>query len=502
MSGNFLKFKRRLCLIRAIRACLVGAAVGLASAGVWLILSKLAVIELDFIYSLYIGLGLAFLSGAAVFLFSRKSDKAFAEELDEKFGLKARVQTMIAYRGEEGALISIQREDADAALSVLPLKSYKFKRAWIFIVALILSAAVLAAGFIVPNMRDYVPPEEIEPFELSQLQREGIRELIRYVERSGMEEEFRTPIAEELDKLLARLEGIDTMPDMQAALAECMAIICDITYDSSTAAEMLDALWNRGDVYFRYLAKALDTSSWSAPDWSDFAENMTEYSGILMGDNNEGEEALRGVASLKWAIESMTSKLDIVLDYSGLDSSDEIYAAIERLFEANPGGFRVLLSGIGSYDDDSAREALDLSLSLNSTVLYDAVSLNRVNAATGEYAMTRLASLFLVPLPEFERPEFVKTGEAIDGGAGSGSDKENENGNNDGGIGEGATYGSDDLVLDPLTGRYVKYGELIDRYYAIMSERLNAGSYTEEQQEAITKYFGLLFSGLEKEEGK
>ncbi len=503
MSKNFLRFKRRLGVIRTVRASLIGLAVGLAAAGVWLILTKLAVIGFEPINSIYIGIGLALVSGGLVFLLSGRSDKSLAEELDEQFGLKARVQTMIAYQGEDGELVELQREDADSVLSTVPLKAYKFKKLWINIVALILAASLLAGGLLVKDMRDYVPPEEVIPFELSELQREGLNELIRYVERSPMEEEYRVLIAEELRTLLSELENATTMPEMEVALAKSMAIICDITYRSSTATEILNVLWDSDDIYLRYLAKALDTSNQSSPSWGDFAENMTEYAAILMGDGNEDEDALTGVAALKWSLESMNLKYDVALKSSGLDEGDELYLAIRNLFEANPGGLLVILGGIDYYDDDTARDMLNQSLNLNGTALYEAVALNKNNASTGEYVMTRLASLFLVPLPEFERPEFVKTGESVDPNKGDANDKENENGINDGGIGEGATYGTDDMVLDPITGEYVKCSELIDRYFALMTEKLNNGSYTEDQKEAIRKYFDLLFAGLEKkEEGK
>ena len=501
MSGTFLKFKRRRNLIRIIRSALVGTSVGLCTAGVWLILTKLAVIGFEPISSLYIGAGLALLTGGILFLFSGRSDGSLAKELDSEFDLKARVQTMIAYEGEEGEIISLQREDTEQTLSRVPIKSYKFKRLWIYLVVLLISAATLVAGLLVKDMRDYVPPEEIEAFELSDMQRAGLNELIRYVENSSMEEEFRAPIVDELRNLLAALEEITTMPDMQAALATSMAVICDITYESSTATEMLNALWDSDDIYFKHLAMTLDTSSWSAPDWGDFAEGLTEFSIVLMGDENEGEGALQGVASLKWALDSMSRKLDFVLESSGLNETDEIYAAINRLFNANPGGFKVILGGIDWLDDDAAREALNQSLNLNSQNIYDAISLNRVNAATGEYTMTRLASLFLVPLPRFERPEFVRNGELPDGSHNSGNDKENVNGNPDGGLGEGATYGGEGQVLDPLTGKYVSYTDLIDKYNAIMNERLDGNSYTEEQKKIIQEYFALLYGGLE-EEGK
>ena len=502
MSENFLKFKRRLAMIRILRSVMTGVSIGLGASGVWLMLIRLALIDINILSTLYVGIGLALISGGIVFLLGRKSNKALAEELDEQFGLKARVQTMIEYEGQVGEVINLQRRDADEALSQIPIKEYKFKGLGIYIVVVVLCVAIFAGGFIVPDMRGYVPPEEIEPFALTALQEAGLGELINYVEASGMEDEFKSVIAAELRTLLDELRVIDTKPDMQAALAKSMAIICSITYESSTATEMLNALWDSGEVYFKHLAKALDTSSWSAPDWADFAENLTDYASALMGDGNEGDGALVGGASLKWAIDSMTRKLDVVLQSSGLGENDEIYAALVKLFNSNPGGLKQLLNTVDDLEDDAARETLIQCLNFNSNALYDAISLNRVNAVVGEYTMTRLASLFLVPVPEFERPNFVKTGESVDGGQGSGSDNDKENGTNDGGIGEGITFGSDDYVLDPMTGEYVKVGELIHKYNAIMNERLESGNYTEAQKEAIRKYFELLYSGIEKEEGK
>ena len=134
--------------------------------------------------------------------------------------------------------------------------------------------------------------------------------------------------------------------------------------------------------------------------------------------------------------------------------------------------------------------------------IFEAISLNKTNALSGEYVMTRLGSLFLVPVPEFERPGFVKNNESVDGSQNGTDEKDPENAENGGGVGPGATYGSDDLVLDPLTGELVKYGDLIDKYNAIMYERLESDFYTEEQKQAIKKYFELLYSGLEKKEGK
>ena len=153
MKGTFLKFKRRLNVIRISRSVLAGASVGLVLSGAWLILWKLAVIDFAPIISLYIGLGSFVLTGGLALLLSDKSNKKLAEELDSQFGLKARAQTMIQYAGQEGDLVEMQRQDAERSLSKIPVKKYKFKGLWIYLLVLVLSAAVLVTGFVISDVR-------------------------------------------------------------------------------------------------------------------------------------------------------------------------------------------------------------------------------------------------------------------------------------------------------------------------------------------------------------
>ena len=502
MKGTFLKFKRRLNVIRISRSVFLGASVGLVLSGLWLILWKLAVIDFAPIISLYIGLGSFVLTGGLALLLSDKSNKKLAEELDSQFGLKARAQTMIQYADQEGDLVEMQRQDAERALSKIPVKKYKFKGFWIYLHVLVLSAAVLVTGFVISDVRDYVPPEEIIPFELSAMQETGIKNLITYIDNSAMEEEFRTALSEVMTDLLSTLKNTHTQNDMLISVDSAMMAIRDITYASSTSTEVLNALWDSDDYYLKHLAKALDTSDWSEPNeetWGDFAEKLVNYAGVLMGDDEEDGES-SGKETLKFALDTMSRKLNITLEAADVSEDDEICAAINQLFNRNPGGLVTLLSSIDRIDEDKAREDLTFCFDLNSNALYDAISLNKVNANVGEQAMKKLAALLLVPIPEFERPEFVKNNESIIKNPGSGED-DNNNVSGDGGIGDGATYGSNDIVIDPLTGEPIEYGKLLDKYNAIMFEKLDGDSYTEEQKEAIKKYFDLLWSGLEKKEG-
>lgn len=499
MSGTFLKFKIRHNLIRIIRALMVGLSAGMLFGGAYLLFWKLTTTELNPLLSLAIGGGAFLLFGGLVFLISGKSDKTLAEELDSKFGLKARIQTMVAYSGESDDMLSMQREDAERALSKIPVKSYKFKGLWIFILVFVISAAPLVGGLIVKDVRGYVPPEPVVPFELSRVQEQGINELINRVEKSSLEEEFKLPMIAELKSLLSRLKEIDTDSEMRQTLSQSMANIAAITYESSTATEVLNALWDSKDINLRYLAVALDTSEWTDPDWAAFAEGLQEYSLVLRG---EGKENVDTKAHIKSSIDIMLINIDPALKSAGLGEDDEIIVAIGNLFHANPGGLEVLLYSIDSKSEEDAIVSLDLCLNLNGTALYDAISLNKVNANEGEHVLTRLSILFGVASPEFERPEFVKNGETPEGGlGGDGTANDDDKKPSDGGVGKGEQFGSDDLVLDPLTGELKKYGDLIHKYDAIMYEKLGSDLYTEEQKAIIMKYFEMLYSGIKKQEG-
>ena len=66
-------------------------------------------------------------------------------------------------------------------------------------------------------------------------------------------------------------------------------------------------------------------------------------------------------------------------------------------------------------------------------------------------------------------------------------------------IGSGAVYGSDDLLLDPITNTYVEYGTILDKYYALMFGKVEEGNYTEQEKEAMEKYFAILYGGFDEE---
>lgn len=496
VSRDFIRFKNRLLLARIIKSAMVAVSVGGGLFGIGLILIKQCVIDFDLLYCIILSASVATLSFVAVFLLTKKSDMVIAEELDTRYALKARIKTMLEYSSADGDMIAMQRDNANTTLSGIKAKLYGFNKIWVYAIALVLCAVIPVVGFITEDLRGYVPPEEEIPFKLSALQEARLTELIAEAYDSEMEQEFKTPIADELKALLEKLRVIDTYNEMQIAMVESMSLICDITYDSSTSTEMLNALWDTEEIYLKHLAKALDTSTWNGDGWADFAESVDAYIITLMGDNEEGADAVKGKDRVRSAVSAMMLKVSVALKESGLAEDDEMYVAVNSIFNHNLVGLSLLKNKAANMSDDQVRDSLIQTFDILSEQVYSALKLNWKNASTGEYVMTRLGALFSVPVPEFERPDFVKNNESVGGGADGNKDEGNSGG---GGIGKGETFGSDDIVLDPKTGTYRKYGEIINEYSNIMNEKLNSDSYTDEQKEMIKKYFALLYSGIKKE---
>ena len=504
MNENFLRFKERQNKLLIIKSLMAGGASGLSLGGLCLILSKLDLLGCAPIFSLPIGIVFFLIGSGLFYYFGRRSDSDVARELDARFDLKEKLQTMVAYENEQGDMVELQRQDADDSLAEIDESEYKIERLWIYLATLVTALVVTVAGFIVPNVwaRNQNPP-----FSLSEYQIAGLEELIKYVEKSAMEEEFRKPMAEELSELLSDLSRVDNENDMRIELAEAMAAICHITYESSNSTEILDLLWGTNDRYLKYMAKWLDTSGWSSPDEGDYAERLVNYLHILLDDVNGDDEDEstdeEKKAELRGALDAMCRKIKIAFDGGRVPKDDEIYVALTVLFFADESaehpGFMTIYEQSETLDYEQASAAVTNTLYGIYAQMYDAISAQKINANVGEYTMTRIASLFPVPIPEFERPGFVKRGESVEGDKGDKDDDDDKGGVSDGGIGEGATFGSEDYVLDPISGKYVKLGELINRYYDLMDEKLENGSYTEEQKEIIRKYFALLYSGSDEE---
>ena len=291
---------------------------------------------------------------------------------------------------------------------------------------------------------------------------------------------------------------------MQAALAESMAILCDVAYDASSMTEIAQSLWSSGDKTVKEIAKAINTGDWREVSWGVFAEGFAQlrlaFNHSLAGTAEADETVM--LDETAWLLESAALKTETELTLSGVDEDDPLRTVLLLFMKGETEKDGEKIYGISKIADlysdgtyDGMMSGLDATFAGMASEIYAVLAAQKTDTNVVEHVMTRLSELFFVPLPRFERPALT---EHSQGGSDEGKDDDQTH---DGGIGEGAVFGSNDLILNPETGEYVEYGTLIDGYYALMYEKIQNGAYTEEQAEIIKNYFAILYGGMEKEEG-
>ena len=537
--GEFMKifgrYKCKALLLSILKALLAGAGVGLLVYGALLHLVKFEVVNNSAFPVLF-----GALSGSLCFLILllllRISNKKLARTLDNQYKLKEKVQTMLVHKDTEGAIYKLQREDALDSLKKVKGATFGLKRLWIYIIVALLGIGMLIVGIVVnPVVPEPEPVPEI-PFELSSMQEAALLELIEYVEASNMQDPFKTNVKTAVSDLVTGLKLSQTVKERDICIDLALDTIYKETDDSSLALELINELWSCNTATSKALAKALNYYDWPLLDeWDKYSDAISDFRALFIynpalaedevqapdAENGEGEGAESGegaengegtengeedleakmIVYVKPLFEGTAANILTALEKSGLSTDNELYTVLLRLVNASEIddklGTKLLgLSTLASYIDalgytETERSLDDTMLALNS-IIFKALSQHKDNTDTGEYAMSRICSIFSYTPPKFERPRLIEA--TVDSGSG-----DTEGGGGSGGIGGGPTFGSDDLVYDPNTGEYVEYGEILARYYALMYGKVTEGGYTEEEKAALEKYFAILQDGFPEE---
>ena len=505
MSENFLKFKRKAFTVRLVKSILLGLSVGMLLAGVFLLLCNFEVIQLDPLLAIAVGGGGLLVVGVIGYLLLYKSDKALAKRLDKDFALNEKVQTMLAYTHHEGTIFDLQRQDANDSLGAISTRQFKFKRLWIYILCLLVGATSLAGGFLVYPVPVEEPEVPEEAFALTDIQQAAMIELIAYVENSQMQSPYKENVAASLQELLTSLQAATVVSERDAALEIAVDYIYKQTDDSSAAVELMDALWRSESESCKRFAEALNYYEWTTVEASKtFSNEMADFRTSLVHadtvtSNPDKEKMAQETGEL---LLRMETNISLALMSSRLDETDDLYVQVNRFATANETyadnthmyGCSVLSELATVIGYDKTQKEIDGTFTALNGEIFRALEQHLANTGTGEYAMTKLRELFYCSLPKFERPNFYVASEGDEL-----PDGDDEGSGIGGGIGSGTVYGSDDLVLDPITNSYVEYGTILDKYYALMFGKVDGGAYTEEEKEAMEKYFAILYGGFEEE---
>lgn len=497
---GFVKLKRRTLSVGIIRAVLVGTAVGALIAGVLILLPKLKIFDLPLHMAVLIAVGAFLVSGALTFLISYRTPFAVARMLDSRFDLKEKVQTMMAYREREEAIYALQRSDAEAEIERIPKRGIRIRCLWIYIVCLVLSIGVLVCAVAYTPVEPPPPPVEEIPFEITSIQIAAMEELIGQVSGSKMESPYRENVVAHLTALLDELKLATTETERDNSIGKALKAIYNETDASSSAVEIIEALWSSGNDRVKALAVALNYYEWQdGSEWDEYVAALADVrEGYIHADSlSEAPDEAQMVADIAALLSDDSSEIVISLTRSGISPSDALYAVVSTLAtsESEPRGLAALAQTASGLLYAALEGEIDSTFAAMTPEFYTAIEQSSVNTDTGESAMSRVCGLFDYPLPAFERP--ILRDSSTESGDSGGDDIE---GGGMGGIGTGTVYGSDDLVLDPYTDEYVEYGTILDKYYSLMFGKTEDGDYTEDQIAALKKYFEILYGGFEDQE--
>ncbi len=478
-NSGFIRFKKKLRRSALIKALIFGLSCGLLSAAGVILYQKLTTIPPELRLYLPVGAGVAVTTALVAFLILRPSKRRIARKLDHDLLLGEKVQTMLAYEHEDSDMLTLQREDTDERLKATPARAVRYKHPWVHAFAPVLACALLTVAVMTPVKAVELPPEEPEPpFELSSWQETALQELIEEVKASNMEALPKAATVSELEVLLAALRVTETEADMK------VMVITVITNLNRIVREH-----NSVNVFSLYMEVS------EHEDVKAMAMSLDMLNGLELREamsNTRDKLRVEEVAEPLNAL--ITGWSTLLSDVKNVPENDELLMAFAAFADA----LSQLNRQVPDYTRDWAQTQLDNIFNDASDEISDAVFTQYTNKEVKDMAVTRLMEIF--GISEDELPEEEKAQLPTDDEQPGDKDQNEEDKGSEGGIGnQEVLYGSDDIIFDPVKNEYVKYGDVINEYFAAVSEKIIDGQIPDTLEQFISDYFATLYDGSEKE---
>lgn len=505
MGENFKKIRRKHILYAVLKSVVCGISLGLAAVGAVLLGVKLSNGELNAGWYVLIGVGVALALGGAAFAVFYPTRKKSAQRLDKSYALRERASTALEFEGNNGAIYELQREDAEKKLASLPVPrggaavKQAFIIAWKYALAAVLALALFITAASLP-----VKAQESDPkFQISEFQLIAVRELVQNVRSSNLDDELKDPAVATLEQLITDLQLADTQGKMERIVYTALDDVAAVLKPVGTYVQVSTALGKnkltylvravrRGvTVYKNYGFENYDEVKLFNADKENIVisvvtQHMENYRDTLGLSGIEGEAEF-SVDTLESNILTITA----AVANSGIDQTDPLYVAFIDF--GNRLNTLKQQADNGLAGDELVAEA-GIVFNAATSSISGALAQQAYVLAVNKHVDVFLRNTFNLPPAEEEKEfddDYENPGGSVPDTPDSGDDSPG------GGYGTGETiYGSDDLIYDPDSGEYVKYGELLNRYYAIMQEYLRSGTLTPEQETHIRAYFETLFSGF------
>ena len=530
MDEKFKKIKNK-CLIEAlIKSAVIGISAGLFVTGI--ILLSLVLTGNSIHWAIYIPIGLisALAGGGVSFLFMRPSDMRVAKKYDTEFGLNEKLQTMVAFSGQEGDIIALQRSDASETLASLPARKIRFSQIWQYCLCAVLALALFFSAVFIPvsaqeggnngggeNPPEGELPEDKDPvFEYDLFMQSALTELILNVRESSLEQNLKNSVVEELENLDVNLGSADTRKKMLEKVVSSVEVIDALVDGSNSFRKISEAIAGFDEEFASAIRESVGVYNSSSTPLNDivrvraFELRIGDLIEIVLEefftsaktalkipqDGIENEETGETV-KLADVLNPYILNLGLAIELAELDESEDFYIALDKFNSA----LTVISGKIGKYSDKTLFTDLDNAFSALGPELNSALSVECYSYVINLFIRNRLADIFSIKANEF--PEFNEdlVPDDNNGGDDPGGEENDDPSGSGGGNGDyDFIYGSDDVIYDPDRADYVKFGEVLDEYYAKMQNKVIAGEVTADLAKIMEVYFEILYNGIKKDE--
>lgn len=517
MSETFKKIKKRITVEAAVKSAVAGISCGLFSVGILLLILKLCSVGINAGYYVLIGVGVSAAVGIGLFLFLKPTDAKLAVKLDGEYSLNEKIQTMVTYSDSDGEMHKLQREDADAKLKDLPSRKIAFSRIWYFLLAAVLAVAMFLTGVLVP-VKDVaneeppaveLPPEEGEKkFEYTLFLQNLMAQLIREVRECSLDEEQKSLYVLILTDLDKTLKTVEYESGMKSAVLGAVEDIDEITAAANSGEKLSAKIKTFGED----LASAISggIKIYKSAGSLNSIERVESIKGTL-GDAVTGFTSKKTANTLNGLKVPKEEGLENVLNtfivniaaaLAGTDvAEDDLLFASLKTFANELSG---IVGNLGPFGNDTLYRKIEEAFKRFENNFVDSLVFQNFNCMMDVFTRRKLADIF--GLDYSELPELpYDDSENGEGSGGSGNEGEggikDPEGGNQGGMGDGnEIYGSDDLIYNPDTGEFVKYGELLEEYHSKVLYLLMNGDWSDETKRYIEKYYEILFGGVKQDE--
>ncbi len=471
MIEAFKKLKKRAakkcCLCAGISG---GSGVLLTLGTLFLVLKSAGRPFLWYAYLAAVGVGAVI--AAAIFLFAYPTTKRFAKRLDKQYALGERVQTMVEYSLETGAVVQLQREDTRRVLSTLPKikKGFGF---WAQTVLLpVLAIGVFGASLALPKNTGagtekpliVIYSEEEELFDCAKAIPK-MQLLIENVKLSNLEDGLKQKYLSYLGTLLALLEEGDmTNSQMVFNVRTTMNLVFDSTTERNTFNVFVSAM--KGDADMKALRESLRGSrntykklsgdrvstTWDMMQ-DGVSDYLAEYSQWIEASTEEAKTQEAYVEFLDNHVQKLKGVLanEKVAALPATDGIKNAFVKLSGVMEAQVNGLTTEGSGIGlSGAQTSVKNAVNTFKGSDESGAVTELSKQAHCFMMKEYVMENLQAIFGVLPPQEEQ--------------GDRESDEPQAGGNTTGSGE-LKYPGNGEVLDVDSVTYKHYAELLDSVY-------------------------------------